>query len=158
MSMYLRFDAEHLPSLITTNTHHRHPIFTSAAPCELLLRTIYNARSELSFHLLAFTIMPDHLHLILVPAPDGLSRAMQVIKGRFARAYNRHVGGTGAVWQSRYHERTLRNEEALFRAIEYVHQNPVAAHLSSEPQAYRWSSAGGRHPTDVEAYFGQAKA
>ena len=87
-----------------------------------------------------------------------LSRVVQLIKGRFARAYNQSAGRAGAVWQSRYHERTLRNETALFRAIEYVHQNPVSARLVLEPQDYPWSSASGRYVTDLDAYLGQAEA
>ncbi len=111
------------------------------------------------FQLLAFTIMPDHLHLIVVPpTPDGLGRVMQLIKGRFSRAYNTMIGRTGAVWQNRYHERTLRTEAALFRAIAYVHNNPVAAHLVAISEDYQWSTANGRYEFDLQKYLGQAEA
>ena len=159
MSLYRRFNSERLPSFVTTNTRERRGIFKAAGACELLVRTVYAVRAETAFHLLAFAIMPDHVHLIVVPSTsEGLGRVMQLIKGRFSRAYNTTAGRTGAVWQSRYHERTLRSEAALFRAIEYVHNNPVAARLASAPEKYRWSTAHEKFVTDLDDYLGQAEA
>ena len=158
MSIYRRFPAENLPSFVTTNTSERRRIFTSAAACEMLVRTIYDVRTETGLQLLAFTIMPDHVHLVLVSPTAGLSQVIQLIKGRFSRAYNQHVGRRGPLWQSRYHERTLRNERALVKAVEYVQQNPIAAGLAMNAADYRWSSASGRYQTDFAKYLGQAEA
>jgi hypothetical protein len=85
---------------------------------------------------------------------------MQLIKGRFARLYNDLSTKRGSLWQSRYHERALRDERELAAAIDYVHQNPVTASLSgiSRAEDYPWSSASGRHPIDLAAYLGQVKA
>ena len=104
MSLYRRFPGNNLPSFITTNTSERRRIFTDAPTCDLLIRIIYEVRSETQFRLLAFAIMPDHLHSILSPPESGLGKAVQLIKGRFARTYNQEVGSSGSVWQSRYHE------------------------------------------------------
>ncbi len=153
MSIYRRFAAKNLPSFVTTNTRERSPIFVPPAACELLIRTIDEVRAENSFLLLALTIMPDHLHLILVPSVEPLGRIIQLIKGRFAYAYNQGAGRRGAVWQSRYHERTLRSERALLRAIEYVHQNPVTAGLVVDVGDYPWSSANGRCQADLLDYL-----
>ena len=79
---------------------------------------------------------------------------MQLIKGRFARAYNLTAGRTGSVWQSRYHERTLRSEAALLDAIEYVRQNPINARLAVDTEDYRWSSTSGLYETDLDDYLG----
>ena len=119
---------------------------------------MYEVRTETHFSLLAFTVMPDHLHLILVPQSSGLGQVVQLIKGRYARAYNQSAGTTETVWQSRYHEQTLRSETALFKAIAYVHQNPVAAYVVSEAEDYDWSSASGRYELDLDEYLGQAEA
>jgi len=159
VSLYRRSDTEGLPSFVTTNTRERSRLFEFAETCGLLIRTIYEIRAEVRFQLLAFAIMPDHLHLIVVPpTSDGLGRVMQLVKGRFSRAYNTVADRTGAIWQNRYHERTLRSEAALFRAIEYVHNNPVAACLASAPEKYRWSTANEKFVTDLDVYLGQAEA
>src|SRR3990172_1882681 len=89
MSVYRRFPSEELPSLVTTNTLARQPIFRSRDTCELFLRILYEVRVETGFQLLAFSIMPDHVHLVLVPGEQNLGRILQLIKGRFSRAYNK---------------------------------------------------------------------
>ena len=157
MSMYRRFPSEGLPSFVTTNTLTCQPIFRSRDTCELFLRILYEVRVETGFQLLAFSIMPDHVHLVLVPGEQNLGRILQLIKGRFSRAYNQTRRQSGSLWQSQYHERTLRSETALFRAIEYVHGNPVAAQLAREPYLYRWSTGSAAYPTDSQAYLGQAE-
>ena len=158
MSVYRRFATELLPCFVTTNTCDRRRLFSSAAACDLLVRIIYEVRTEIGYQLLAFTVMPDHVHLVLVPPEGRLGQIVQLIKGRFARFYNQRANRSGAVWQSRYHERTLRTETALLRALEYVHHNPVVVGLVSEPEDYRWSSANGTYVTDLGGYFGQAEA
>lgn len=123
------------------------------------METVYEVRGDVRIMLLALAIMPDHMHLIVFAASVAdLSRSMQLIKGRFARRYNHVLGRAGAVWQSRYHERTLRDEAALVRAIQYVHHNPIEAGLASEVGDYAWSSADGQHVTDLLEYLGQAEA
>ena len=118
-----------------------------------MLKTVNQVRVELSFKLLAFAIMPDHLHLIVVPPEDGPAKMMQLIKGRFSRTYGGLTACAEPVWQSRYHERILTTEQALFSAIEYVHNNPVASRLVGQPEDYRWSSAGAEWKTDLEQFF-----
>lgn len=158
MSIYRRPPTESQPSLVTTNTSQRRPIFTDSSACELLIETLFKVRFETGLLLLAFTVMPDHVHAIVVSEGNDLGRAMQLLKGRFARTYNLRTGDAGPVWQSRYHERTLRSEAALLRAVEYVHQNPVAAGLASGAEAYPWCTASGRHQSDLLRYLGQAEA
>ena len=154
MSLYRRFPTDKFPSFVTTNTHERRPIFESESACELFIRTLYEVREESRLRLLAFCVMADHIHLILATDADELGRLMQLIKGRFARAYNQIAGRTGAVWQGRFHERTLRTEAALLSAIEYVDQNPVAARLAENAEDYRCSSASGLYEIDLHDYLG----
>ena len=159
MSVYRRFDTEGYPSLVTTNVAGRRPVFRSDDAAELLIEIIYEVRRASAFPLMAFAIMPDHIHLVLGPSPaDRLGKIMQLIKGRFARRCHSVSGDRGPLWQSRYHERALRGERELLAAIEYVHRNPVSAGLATAPQDYPWSSAGGRFPVDLTSYLGQAEA
>jgi len=157
MGLYRRPSTEGLPSFVTTNTANRRPIFRSTSACRLFVETLYAVRSEARISILAFAVMPDHIHAVVVAEEGALGRAMQLLKGRFARAHNQATSGEGSVWQSRYHEVTLRSEAALLRAMEYVEQNPVVAGLAAEPVAYPCSSASGQLPTDLASYFGQAE-
>jgi putative transposase len=121
----------------------------------MLLEVIREVRTETTFKLLAFVVMPDHLHMVVsLPSELRLGRVMQLIKGRFSNRYHRETGGAGNLWQERYHERTLRTSHQLITAIEYVHGNPVKAELVSQVSDFSWSSANPKHDTDLPRYLG----
>jgi len=82
------------------------------------------------FDLLAIVVMPDHVHLALVPKPlpDGtvcVPKIMQVIKSASANRMTRELGRRGAVWQQESFDRALRREEDLDQKIDYMLKNPV---------------------------------
>ncbi len=159
MSVYRRFDNREFPSLVTTSVAERRRVFSSEAAARLFINVLEETRIETGFHLLAFAVMPDHVHLVMsAPASGRLGQVIQLVKGRFARRYNLVHGGSGPFWQSRYHERALRSERELSATIEYVHQNPVAARLAATAAGYPWSSANARYPTDLALYLSQAEA
>ncbi len=119
-----------------------------------MLAELERAREEFWFYLLAYALMPDHVHLIVVPSEaSSLSRIMQSIKGRFARFWNRRSGSAGSLWQARYYESAVRTEAQLRRWIEYIDQNPLRAGLTVTPEEYPYCSAGGKLATDLEAFL-----
>jgi putative transposase len=152
------------PYFVTAATRNRRPVFRSRQAADLMLAQMGRLRDELAFLLLAYGVMPDHIHLIIVPGDVAdLSEIMQSIKGRFARLWNKQMGHQGSVWQPRYYESAVRTETQLKRWIEYIHQNPVRAGLAVSPDKYPFCSAGGKLSTDAETYLdgtwtGQAEA
>ena len=143
MSVWRRFDGHGFPSLLTTNVEGRRPTFRNPAAAKHLVEVIRQVEIEEAFNLIAYVVMPDHMHLVVwLPPSLSSGRVMKMIKGRFAREYQAKGGKKGSFWQSRYHEKALRCDEELSAAVEYVHHNPVAAGLTVEPATYRWSSAG----------------
>jgi REP element-mobilizing transposase RayT len=144
MSVYRRFFDHRLPSLVTTNVADRTPLFASREAAEALVHALVEAHEELRFHLHAWVLMPDHLHLV-IEVPDGITSGivMRFIKARFARRWNHRLRTRGPIWQTRFHDRVLTSERALMAAIEYVHANPVAAGLVESAEDYPLSSAKG---------------
>jgi len=74
--------------------------------------------------ILEFSVQRDHLHLI-VEADDGpaLSRGIQGLAIRLAKAVNRALGRRGRVWGDRYHLRALKTPREVRNALVYVLQN-----------------------------------
>lgn len=78
-----------------------------------------------------YTIMPNHVHLLLThyyddsgramlaPTPD-ISRVVQQFKGAVTKAI-----GT-AVWQKSFHDRIIRNEKEYQKIFEYIDNNPLS--------------------------------
>jgi putative transposase len=146
---------ENQPYFVTARTSQRRPLFRDRCAARLFLRELQGCREELGFLLLSFAVMPDHVHLVVVPGPGAdLPRIMQHVKGRFGRTYNLARGGTGAVWQPRFYESAVRTDMQLERWVRYIEENPVRAGLATSPRAYPFSSAGGALAVDLERYVG----
>jgi len=81
-------------------------------------------RARLGFRIVQFSVQKDHLHLI-VEATDkrALSRGMQGLAIRVARALNRLVFRRGKVWADRFFSRALTSPRAVRTALAYVLNN-----------------------------------
>ena len=75
--------------------------------------------------LLAYCLMPNHVHLIAVPqSADGLRRAIGEVHRRYTRTINFREGWRGHLWQGRFASYVL-DEPYLLTAARYVELNPV---------------------------------
>lgn len=104
--------------------------------------------------MLAFVVMPDHVHLLVVPTedPPDTPRLLSGIKRISSFRINRMLSpgevaglttpkGTFRLWQAGGgHDRNLWSREAILSTIEYYHANPVRAGLCARPEDWRWSS------------------
>src|SRR5882672_8361127 len=89
----------------------------------------------------AWCLMPNHVHLILVPAdPDGLRRALARVHRGYAGAIQARRKRSGHFWQGRFGAVAM-DEAHLAAALRYVSLNPVRARLVERAQDWRWSSA-----------------
>ena len=88
----------------------------------------------------AWCLMPNHVHLILVPAgADGLRRALAATHRRYAGLVHARRKRSGHFWQGRFGS-VVMDEEHLAAAVRYVSLNPVRARLVARAQDWRWSS------------------
>jgi putative transposase len=89
----------------------------------------------------AWCLMPNHVHVILVPAKeDGLRATLAPAHTRYAVEINRREGRCGHLWQGRFASVAM-NESHLHICLRYVELNPVRARLVARPEAWPWSSA-----------------
>lgn len=94
-----------------------------------------------SIEVVAYCLMPNHVHLVLVPSTaDGMHRALKAIHGRYAQRVNRMRQLVGHLWQNRYFSSPLDSSHFM-NAVRYVELNPVRAGLARKAEDYRWSSA-----------------
>jgi putative transposase len=88
------------------------------------IRRCIAAASDEGFRVVHFSVQKNHLHLIVEATGAGeLSRGMQGLNVRVARAVNRLLGARGRVWRERYHARELETPRAVRNAIVYVLMN-----------------------------------
>jgi putative transposase len=89
----------------------------------------------------AYCLMPDHVHMIVVPSSeDGLRRAIGEAHRRYTRRVNFRQQWRGHLWQGRFSSFVM-DKAYLLACSRYVERNPVRAGLCKRPREYQWSSA-----------------
>ncbi len=138
----------------TLVTYRRRPLLTSNAARDCLKRSIRKVQQSQPFDLPAICFMPDHLHCIMVlPENDAdYPGRWNAIKGLFSKGLRKNgvqvapvsggrpeKGGIG-IWQRRYWEHLIRDDEDYRRHLDYIHFNPVKHGLVQAPLDWPWSS------------------
>jgi putative transposase len=109
-------------------------MFRNERWADLLRETILHyAGTGYSLH--AYVIMPDHLHMLIVPQ-DTLEKAIQLLKGGFSFRVKRAFNWPFEIWQQGFTDHRIRDEADWKHHIEYIRQNPVEARLVEDPSLY----------------------
>lgn len=94
------------------------------------------------YWLLAWVIMPNHVHLLLTPCITwSLSRIMKDLKSFTSREANKILNRRGRFWMEDYFDRYVRDAKHFASAIAYIENNPVKARLCAKPEDWPFSSA-----------------
>jgi len=115
------------------------------------------------YRLLAWVVMPNHVHVLFQPIQgwtvakivaawkkfmarkicDAANRKIDVPIHTDTKIANQEIGvpRLDPVWHREYWDRYVRNEGHFERVVDYIHMNPVKAHLVSAAEKWRWSSA-----------------
>jgi REP element-mobilizing transposase RayT len=90
--------------------------------------------------LLAYAVMPNHLHILLLQGDQPLSSFMQPLLCRIALLVQRRRGREGHVFERRYRDAHCGDVMHVRNAVAYIHLNPVRAGICASPDEYAWSS------------------
>jgi REP element-mobilizing transposase RayT len=93
------------------------------------------------YRLLAWVVMPNHVHLLVEIWRTPLAKLVQDWKGYTARRINRMLGRGGKLWQDDYWDRYIRDEGHFRKVRGYIESNPVKAGLVRSPGQWPLSSA-----------------
>ena len=138
----------------TAVTASRRPILTTDLGRKSFHEALDEVRAEKPFELFAIVLLPDHLHCIWnLPVGDlDFSSRWADVKAAFTK---KHLAGGGAeapisasrrkkgergVWQRRFWEHFVRDEDDLKRCVDYLHYNPVKHGLVRNVKDWPWSS------------------
>ena len=146
----------------TVVTFKRIKLFAIPGNVDLLRDAIKKVKQAHPFKIVAFVLLPDHLHCIwTLPQQDSdFSTRWRLIKSYFSRNINpKDVGWVEvrnptneasptsrqkkkekSIWQRRFWEHLIRDQQDLNRHIEYIHFNPVKHGLASAPANWAYSS------------------
>jgi REP-associated tyrosine transposase len=107
-------------------------------------RAFLGGCEKFGMRMVEFSVQADHIHLVVeADGKEALTRGMQGLTIRLARAINRALGRKGKVFADRYHARILKTPTEVRNAVEYVRHNH-AKHLKKRGKM--------SHPWDIDPY------
>ncbi|MCH7728393.1 MAG: hypothetical protein IH991_18235 [Planctomycetes bacterium] len=94
-----------------------------------------------------FTVMPNHIHAVMKPLGEfELEGILESVKRFVSRKVNLLLARDGVLWESESYDRIIRDEEHLFRVVQYIGRNAAKAGLLPERRvrwiAPEWEQAG----------------
>ena len=154
MSDYRRYFVAGGTYFFTLVTYQRRRLFQYERNVELLRTAITSVRNEAPFEINAAVILPDHMHFIwsLPPGDSDYSKRIGKLKARFTKAFytntekkpitseSRAKHRESDIWQRRFWEHTITDEDEFQRLFDYIHFNPVKHGHATCPHAWKPSS------------------
>ena len=106
---------------------------------EMLARLKQVSQTQ-KLEIIAFVLMPNHLHLLLRQSEANLYEAMRELFSRYAQRHNKKYERKGHLFGGPYRQAVCMDEAYAVTVSLYIHLNPVRAGLVHQPKDYRWSS------------------
>ena len=136
----------------TVVTYDRQPVFKNATAIQLLRESFHTVKQRHPFNIEAIVVLPDHLHCLwtLPPGDANFSMRWRLIKAYFSRkcpdeykkerSLARMRKQEQAIWQRRFWEHLIRDQQDFRNHVAYIHFNPVKHGLVDCPRDWPYSS------------------
>ena len=143
---------------VTGNVLNRIKIFRQKCCCLAFFKILSELLSEWPAKLIAYVVMPDHVHLIVNPRDGNITGFCGALKSltakevvritgdkRFVREKPDEDGSIHQVWQESFKAFPLYSGWMIKQKINYIHNNPLRAKLVRSAKDYQWSSFRARY-------------
>lgn len=139
MSDYRRYFVSGGTYFFTVKTEYNRPIFREPKYAEILGSKLREAKDKWPFEVIALVLLPDHWHILLSlpPGDDKYSARLGWIKKEFTKAClaaggrkfwvnaSRRKNRRKGIWQRRFWEHVIDDQDDLENHVHYIHWNPV---------------------------------
>lgn len=125
---------------ITNRGNRRSTVFYDDQDYLVYLKLLEEVRCLYPFHLHAYCLMTNHIHLLIKTIQHHPKDIMQKLNSRYAMYFNKRYQLEGHVFQGRYGAKLVDTMAYLLDASRYIHLNPLEASMVISPEAYPWSS------------------
>ena len=92
-----------------------------------ILSDFFINKNNILYELIAFCIMPNHIHLLIKPF-QKIPLTMQIIKGTTSKIINEKIGKKGKFWAGDYYDKAIRDEKHFQVVYNYIKNNPLKIH------------------------------
>jgi putative transposase len=152
------YDHDGRARFITFSTHQRRPILTEDYISRIVIASIFNVCRIRQLRLLSYVIMPEHVHLVIIPQLSvkvgamigemksrSSKRVHNLLVQRRSRLISQPTTANNGVrrfrlWLRRCYDRNCRTEAEVWEKVNYCHDNRVRRGLVNNPEDWMWSS------------------
>ncbi|MBE0446895.1 MAG: transposase [Actinobacteria bacterium] len=121
----------------------RKEIFKDEKDYQQLLKQLSCLAGGEGVHIYAFTLMPNHAHMLVRPLNTSLSTFMRRLLTGYAVYFNRRHKRAGHLFQNRYKSFVVEEDKYFLELVRYIHLNPVRAGIISDVKALSlWPYSG----------------
>ena len=162
------FDVEGHAHFTTINVYKRIHILENYKFCDLIIENLEYYRKKFQYKLLGYVILPDHLHMIVIPnSRTKYSDVIRDFKKGTAFAVIKRLSNTKnqdlldkfslnpvkrdqcrSIWQRKYFDFNIFSGKKFLEKLEYMHNNPVNLRLVKNPEDWKYSSWRNYHLGD----------
>ncbi|MBI4432829.1 MAG: transposase [Candidatus Omnitrophica bacterium] len=140
MARPLRMEFPNAVYHVYSRGNERKEIYRSDVDYELFLGILADCAARFDFLVHAYSLMPNHFHLLLETKDSNLSHAMKRLIGLYTVRFNRRHKRYGHLFQGRYKALLVDKDHYFLELSRYVHLNPVRAKMVQKPEDHPWSS------------------
>lgn len=97
----------------------------------------------------AACLVDTHFHLLVGPTLGRVSNGMRDLNGGYSKAFNLRHGRRGALFESRYRDWIIRDEEHFANTVRYIEENAVACGLAPSVDDWLWTTANKSSPLRI---------
>lgn len=146
-----------VPHHVTQRGNRRQRVFLEEGDYGIYLDLMAQACRANGVSVWSYCLMPNHVHLVMVPdTREGLSRAVGETHRRYSAYINARLRVTGHLFQGRFG--CVAMDDAHFlAAVRYIAMNPVKAGLVKQAEAWRWASTRALLKGDDDALVSAAQ-
>ena len=111
----------------------------------IIRKSFAECKTKYDFDIYCIVILPNHIHMILKPVNiNEYPKIIGEIKKYFTKnaniEYKTNSNRESSIWQRRYWEHTIRDENDLYKHVDYIHYNPVKHGYVMAVKDWKYSS------------------
>ncbi len=141
MSRVPRVYIENAICYVTSRGDHEGVIFKEEGDYKMYMELLKRTKEQFKFELFAFCLLPNHAHLLIEPDEENaISQTMHGLGSNYTKYFNGKYKRSGHLFQERYKMTLIEKDPNIANVTAYIHLNPKAIGITSEPKSYQYSS------------------
>jgi putative transposase len=131
---------------ITCVTKNREPLFANRSNIILFMQTLREVQAIKKADIIAYVIMPDHIHMIIQSTASTTLQIMKSLKWNFTQNWklisplDNNLLNPAHLWQEKFWEHAINDDRDLHNHINYIIKNPVKHGYVDDPEDWPYSS------------------